>query len=105
MNERTLCVFSFCQDSNLEAEIIDRIRSLPSYEDGPDIEFVSLVNGVADNLKPVASFVFVLSILILFLEGKYCQTSVKAHLKNAQYSVLRETLVNRLKVLVNKNWK
>ena len=29
VNERTLCVFSFCQDSDLEAEIIDRIRSLP----------------------------------------------------------------------------
>lgn len=102
---RTITVFYYVKDLLVEAEILRRIRVTPTYEKVSVnfYPFLMELRNETDMLK-VSSMSFVLAIMVLFLEGQYCMTSVLHKLDSTKFSILEKTIVDRMACLSEKPW-
>ena len=99
---RTVCVFNYFHDDAVEREITERIKTHLDYVDTV-IEFHSFTHIAQCSNRAVGSFVFVLSIFLLFLEGKFPIEEVKEHMVT-RYGIMSKTILARLASYSEKEW-
>ena len=105
IDTRLVSVFYFVKDPMIEKEILHRITTSPSYEK-VSVDFYPFHKSSRAELEAmkVPSMIFVLAIMLMFLEGQYCMTSVLSKLDMTRFSILEKTIVDRLSGLSEKPW-
>ena len=99
-----MCIFSFMYDPAIEVEIRSRIHSLPNYAN-VKVEYFSFFKTNPDSdFKAVGSLIFVLWLMLLFLEGSYCLDDIQMKVSNTHYKYIHETVLSKIDFLSKRKW-
>ena len=100
---RRLCCFAYCDRLSIKNEIVQRVLDHPFYRN-IKVEFHPFEVLSEGTPYAVNSFVYVLHLALLMLEGKFEISQARAHLSMTRYSIMSKTLLGRLIALSEKEW-
>ena len=100
---RRLCCFAYCDRLSVKNEIVQRVQDHPFFRN-IKVDFHSFETVSEGTPYAVNSFVYILHLALLMLEGKFEIQQARAHLSMTRYSIMSKSLLQRLIVLSEKEW-
>ena len=101
--ERNATIFLYDDCPLIKQEILDRLKRHPDYQTlNPKIHAFS--DDLDCKSRAVKSFVYVIWLAILFMEGQYRIETALSSLKNKKFPTVLSDVLKRLNALINVKW-